>query len=795
MPSGKSVSRSARTVPSGPRTSGGGCPAEAYTSSKHTGSMTPTNAVTNGACPIARTMRSTAFSTATGSGLISAAVRMLCRTLAIATAASSPFPATSPTETTTRPSGNRNASYQSPPTVASSIAAWYIAWNVMPRTASSCARIAASRWYAAASRTSPCSSTKFTTAQSANSGTMRRVMTRSVWSSESAPASSVPNCEKKRSRARAPCSASMSVLVPYQRTTAPLGSRSGIARVRNQRNAPSARRSRNSISNGSPVAIETRHALIASARSSGWCTARQPQPAASSGVWPVYSYQRALYQSIQPSGSADHIICGTASAITRNDCVSRSKLPGPPGVIVRARRRSPPCGPDAVDRAAGVVGDEKRAVRADRDPGRAARARAVGALAAAAELRPLRVGIRPLDWLRRLAVLERDERDARRHRRRVPGAVQRHEDAAAVARRKRVRAFLVGRVERRADRRVVGGEDDLRQRHAGAARAADRLTVVVALRPAVVRCSRVRGDRVEDLVRVAVLEIVAASDAGPDVAALRLHGKRDRVADVDRARVDVLAVRRHRLHRRARRIRFAAGVARRADAGVQHAFRERDRRRAVPGSAARPHARDLLRGGARLAVARAVRNAVDAELAARVQPLAGDEHARQRAVLDRDEAARLACVLLRVGDDVDRVAVRADEQVAVRRDRELPRAGDARDALDREAARHGERAAGGARGPAARGRDEQRPGACQGQESHRSHLSPGVPRRAAPYQAPPGGLHRSAISGECSRRRFRPGGCGRSRRLGRRRRTGCLGVRPRRRSAGRSARRSRFGSR
>ena len=77
---------------------------------------------------------------------------------------------------------------------------------------------------------------------------------------------------------RASYSASMSVFEPYQRTIAPSASRTGFARVRNIRNFPAASRRRNSISNGSPVAIDAGQRWSTLGKSSGWCAARQPQP-------------------------------------------------------------------------------------------------------------------------------------------------------------------------------------------------------------------------------------------------------------------------------------------------------------------------------------------------------------------------------------------------------------------------------------------------------------------------------------------------------------------------------------
>src|SRR2546421_35634 len=54
----------------------------------------------------------------------------------------------------------------------------------------------------------------------------------------------------------------MSVLVPYHLTTFPRSSRSGTARSRNQRYAPSARLRRASLSKGSPPAKAARHSSL-----------------------------------------------------------------------------------------------------------------------------------------------------------------------------------------------------------------------------------------------------------------------------------------------------------------------------------------------------------------------------------------------------------------------------------------------------------------------------------------------------------------------------------------------------
>ena len=73
---------------------------------------------------------------------------------------------------------------------------------------------------------------------------------------------------------------SMSVVVPYQCTRCPRSSRTGTARKRHQRYAPSTRRRRASASPGSPEARSCDQVSISVPRSSGWIGACHPQPCA-----------------------------------------------------------------------------------------------------------------------------------------------------------------------------------------------------------------------------------------------------------------------------------------------------------------------------------------------------------------------------------------------------------------------------------------------------------------------------------------------------------------------------------
>ncbi len=86
-------------------------------------------------------------------------------------------------------------------------------------------------------------------------------------------------------------------------------------------------------SHGSPLAMAARNRSSTRGSSLGSWTDCQPQPSICSGVAPVNSYHRRLYQKIDPSGPAIQASCGIESARVRNrsslSCKSRS-----------ARRRS-----------------------------------------------------------------------------------------------------------------------------------------------------------------------------------------------------------------------------------------------------------------------------------------------------------------------------------------------------------------------------------------------------------------------------------------------------------------------
>lgn len=122
-----------------------------------------------------------------------------------------------------------------------------------------------------------------------------------------------------------------SVLTPNQRAICPDASRNGETRVRNGRSTPSAPRSGNTISNGSPVSIDDWNRAVTASTCPGSCTACQPQPSISAGDVPQYSCQRRLYHVMYPSPRAIQHSAGRWSASNRNSpssgrCVSAGNV-------------------------------------------------------------------------------------------------------------------------------------------------------------------------------------------------------------------------------------------------------------------------------------------------------------------------------------------------------------------------------------------------------------------------------------------------------------------------------------
>ncbi len=101
------------------------------------GSNTAANAVTMRSGCSALSVRSAASIIVAGSAYTFATPRSTWRIAAMMTAASSPLPETSPIESTTRPSGRRTASYQSPPICVSFCAATYTESKRSPGTTGS----------------------------------------------------------------------------------------------------------------------------------------------------------------------------------------------------------------------------------------------------------------------------------------------------------------------------------------------------------------------------------------------------------------------------------------------------------------------------------------------------------------------------------------------------------------------------------------------------------------------------------------------------------------------------------
>ena len=89
---------------------GGGCPAEAYVSEPVTGSCTAAITVTNWPSMSSEASPAVAARAARGSSPERMNVRRACRTEAVRTSDSRPWPETSPTMIATRPSRSSTAS-------------------------------------------------------------------------------------------------------------------------------------------------------------------------------------------------------------------------------------------------------------------------------------------------------------------------------------------------------------------------------------------------------------------------------------------------------------------------------------------------------------------------------------------------------------------------------------------------------------------------------------------------------------------------------------------------------------
>src|SRR5580700_2505818 len=220
-----------------------------------------------------------------------------------------------------------------------------------------------------------------------------------------------------------------------------------------------------------------------------------------------------------------------------------------------------------VDRSALIVGNEKRALWSDRDPGRATDPRGAAALKAGDEIGPLRRRIRPVHALRGTIPAHRDEDDARGRgaaavRCLMPRSVRGDEESAAIRGRERVPPALVRWVEGGTDDRRVGRQldqrlDGLRTVRAGCVRA----IVLLALRPAVIGDARMRREIVEKLVGMAGRQIVLAGIADPYCTRLRIDGERDRVANACGALQNAGAVGLHDRNARAAAIDFGTRLS------------------------------------------------------------------------------------------------------------------------------------------------------------------------------------------------------------------------------------------
>ncbi len=118
-----------------------------------------------------------------------------------------------------------------------------------------------------------------------------------------------------RMRSSALFRSSISQVNPYHLIIFPRSSRSGMARIRNQRYCPSVPRRRASVWKGFPAAMAEGH--FSFKRSSGWNTFSHPRPRPSSKERPVYSRKFRFRKSAEPSGDFRQIIVGIVSMISR----------------------------------------------------------------------------------------------------------------------------------------------------------------------------------------------------------------------------------------------------------------------------------------------------------------------------------------------------------------------------------------------------------------------------------------------------------------------------------------------
>ena len=104
-----------------------------------------------------------------------------------------------------------------------------------------------------------------------------------VRSATRASSSSRPRASTSRARTWS----SMSVEVPNHSTMRPAASRTGVARLWNQRHVLSAAWNVRCSTENSPRASASAQAAIVAARSSGWTASSQPRPTLSSSDWPA----------------------------------------------------------------------------------------------------------------------------------------------------------------------------------------------------------------------------------------------------------------------------------------------------------------------------------------------------------------------------------------------------------------------------------------------------------------------------------------------------------------------------
>ncbi len=291
----------------------------------------------------------------------------------------------------------------------------------------------------------------------------------------------------------------------------------------------------------------------------------------------------------------------------------------------------------------------------------------------------------------------------------VPGTVGGDECAAAIHRRQCVSARIRHRVKyrslvRRIRRKLYSGLD-----RGGAVCALGVCTVILfALRPAVVRKSRVSGHIIEEFVWMKFGKCVLPGITRPQVSSLWIQGERQCISNPNRATGHVCPVQVHLFDRRECWVAFRTGITRGTDACVERAGGYGDVRRQMIACDLCAQARNLC-DASRSSIAVAVRNRIDAVRCADKDRARGPVECDTPwfGIADRSENDRRAgrSGTVRVRNDVDVRRSRSDEKIAVWKFGKAAGQRDTRESLYLQTRGDGKTRRDNGRGPQSRVRD------------------------------------------------------------------------------------------